>query len=220
MKRAGTVLLVLAVCFSLGFGVMSCQRQPSIPPSEEESEPPQVTQTAEVKVLDDSIFVNSLMYGEIQNTNDAWWFEVTELNVEFYDSRGYLLTQRRIVPVISVLSPGQKSPFKVYCPDEPYSEYTFKVESKPAAPLPDRNEIEVLNVNKERGSPYFKVELHNNGEENFYPGLLITFYDDQGRVRNYKAEGKGIYCLLPNQVKTFQIYWPYTTFSNHSFQVY
>ena len=214
------VLLVLAVCFSLGFGVTSCQRQPSTPPSEEESEPPEVTQTAEVKVLEDSIFVNSLMYGEIQNINDAWWFEVTALTVEFYDSRGYLLTQRRIVPVISVLSPGQKSPFKVSCPDEPYSEYTFKVESKPAAPLPDRNEVEILNITRERGSPYFEVELHNKGEENFYPGLVITFYDDRGRVMTYTKEDKGTYCLLPNQVKTYRIYWPHTTFSNNSIQVY
>lgn len=255
MKRLARTFLILAVCFSL-VGMVGCGEQPTLPeggispPSGEESSPPleeeptssEVSQTTEVKVLEDSIFISpghwegeimyspEIMYGEIQNTGDTWAC-VTEMRVEFYDSRGWL-REPRATRVISHLFPGQKSPFRVVS-FVPYSEYTFKIEYKAASfPSTYRIEAEILNIKRNPEDRCFEVEIHNKRNESLgfevYISSVATYYDNQGRVIGYASGHEAgvdevfsdyLFPFLPNQVKTYIIDWPSSAFADYDIQV-
>ena len=221
MKRLRKIFLILLVCLSLIFGVISCAK-PTMPPEEEQPkpEPPVPPEEAAIEPQPKvELFQNTLRFfrskgamavypdcliGEVQNVGNAPAGNI-KVTVTSYDDRGYIVAQKVTSPVWKPLLPGEKSPF-VFWYHNFGSHYTLDVSWDSSTDVPSRGEgFKILNFEISKDDYYGwwepKGEVLNVSDKEDSVSFFLTFYDKQGRVLIYTSTMTGP--LIPNQVTRF-----------------
>jgi len=178
-------------------------------------QPAYVQAAAQISIIENhTSFLDSLGYfhvvGEVKNTGDVHT-QFNKIIGTFYDSGGEVVATQLTFTIISVLAPGQKSPFDLLLFDiaqsAKVSSYKLFVSCTQAGPLPQGLEIESHSRYLDSINWLHIVgEIKNiASEEATFVKIAATCFDHEGRVVYAGLGFSDPYDLNPGQTAPFEI---------------
>lgn len=148
--------------------------------------------------------------GELQNTGTTNVRSV-QVNLAMYSNTGTLLGTDSTYSEVSILAPGDKSPFELWFePPAAYSSYQLSTGFSETTDPPNHNFTVVVTNQYTDSSGYRHVvgQVTNNNLASDFVQVIVTFYDNSGRVVAMEwdfVDTGSTSTLQPGQTASFEV---------------